>query len=204
MHASRAPHASTQVMLRQAAEEKESAIKMRAALQAELAQKQPQPCVANAASAVATSQQLHDCSLHLQAWACARSIDDVMQDMLHELCPQHQQPHAAAACTLAPALEPWRVLQMCASMSCASDLLLQPAAPQEASRGSQQASERHERAAAQAAASRDAALQQNVELQEVCACCGLLLAMISCAHAWARSSSAGVPGADGAGQALEN
>jgi hypothetical protein len=157
-----------QVMLRQAAEEKESAIKMRAALQAELAQKQPHPHMPCAASAVATSQELQRSRLHLEAWAAAHTVDGVMQRMLSELCHSQQQPHVPDACALAAALEPERVLEMCTAMAHASEWLLQPvAAPADSSRGSQQANERHERAAAQAAAARDAALKQNAQLQEV-------------------------------------
>jgi hypothetical protein len=157
-----------QVMLRQAAEEKESAIKMRAALQAELAQKQPHPHMPRAASAVATSQELLLGRLQLEAWAAAQTVDDVMQRMLNELCECQQQPRAPDTSALAVALEPGRVLEMCAAMRHASEWLLQPAAtPADTSRGSVQASQRLERAAAQAAAARDAALKQNLQLQEV-------------------------------------
>lgn len=156
-------------MLRQAAEEKEAAIKMRAALQAELAQKQPRSLAPPTASAVTTSQELDHSRLHLESWAAARSIDDVMQRVLDELC--QYRPSAPAACVLAPPLQPERVLLMCASMAAASDLLLRPAAaaPAESSRRSQLENERSERALAQAQAARDAALKQNALLQEVAA-----------------------------------
>jgi hypothetical protein len=151
-------------MLRQAAEEKEAAIKMRASLQAELAQKHPRTHGLPAASAVSTSQALDDSRLHLEAWATSQAIDDVMQGMLHELCPQ--SPSAPAGCSLAPRLQTQRVLQLCASMAAASELLLQPVAapPAENSRSSQLA---HERALAQAVAARDAAVKHSARLQQV-------------------------------------
>jgi hypothetical protein len=159
-----AAHTEAQVMLRQAAEEKEAAIKMRAVLQAELAQKHPRTHGLPAASTVSTSLELDDSRLHLEAWAASQAIDDVMQGMLDELCP-HRLP-APAGCSLAPRLQTQRVLQLCASMAAASQLLLQPVAapPAEPSRSSQLA---HERALAQAVAARDAALKHSAHLQEV-------------------------------------
>ena len=74
-------------MLRQAAEDKESAIKMRAALQAELAQLQPRAFIASSSSAVATSQELECSRLLLQAWATAQVVEEVVHlfHLLHLL-----------------------------------------------------------------------------------------------------------------------
>jgi hypothetical protein len=162
---------AVQSMLRQAAEDKEAAIKMRAVLQAELAQKQPRVLLPPCASAAATSQELVHSRLHLESWAAAQVIDDVMQNILHQLCHVPHAPPALSSCALATPLQPDGVLRMCASMAAASELLLQPAAatPAENSRKSVLENERSERALAQAHAARDAALKQNVRLQEVIA-----------------------------------
>jgi hypothetical protein len=159
-----ATHAVAQAMLRQAAEEKEFAIKMRAALQAELAQKQPRPAAPLSLSAVATSQELEHGRAQLLAWAAAQAVDDVMQRMLREVC--QQRPVFAAA---TQPLDPERVTGICASMAAASALLLQPVAaqPVEGARLSQQASERAERAVAEAEAARAAAAKENLRLKEV-------------------------------------
>ena len=161
-----ATHAVAQAMLRQAAEEKEFAIKMRAALQAELAQKQPRPAAPLSLSAVATSQELEHGRAQLLAWAAAQAVDDVMQRMLRDVC--QQRPVSAAA---THPLDPERVTSICTSMAAASALLLQPVAaqPAEGARVSQQAGERGERALAEAEAARAAAAKENLRLKEVCA-----------------------------------
>ena len=166
---------SSQTMLRQAAEDKEAAIKMRAALQAELAQKHPRPYAPCAAPAVATSEELQRGRMQLETWAVSQTVSDVMQRVLSDVC--QQPPPASTACALVPVLEPGRVLEVCVSMACASELLLQPAsaATADSSRSSQQAMERNERAAAHAVAARDAALKQNAHMQEVASLAPALL-----------------------------
>ena len=157
-----------QVMLRQAAEDKEAAIKMRAALQAELAQQQPRHSMQPAASAVATSQDLDRSRAQLEAWAASHAAADAMQRMLHALC--NDQPAAPSPLPLHPALQADRVVDMCATMAAASALLLLPvaAAPVVENRqGTQQANERSARALAQAVAARDAALSDSAALRQV-------------------------------------
>ena len=152
-------------MLRQAAEDKESAVKMRAALQAELAQQQPRHLMQPAASAVATSQELDGSRALLEAWAMSQAVNEVMQ---HMLCTLVNDPLPAAS-PLPPALQPQHVMQMCASMAAASALLLLPVAalPVENIKSAKQASERSARAVEQAAAARDAAVKENLRLQQV-------------------------------------